>query len=91
VAIPAFHAVVADQGVHDGFLETVAHVQAAGDIGRWNHDGVGLALAAGGEVALFLPFLVPTGFDIGGLVGLVHGSCYWVILKKRGIIPRFLC
>ncbi len=39
------HPPPADQGVHDGVLEGVAHVQTAGDVGRRDHDGVGLALA----------------------------------------------
>ena len=41
----AAHAVEADQGVHHGIVETVAHVQAAGDIRRRDHDAIGLALS----------------------------------------------
>ena len=37
----ALHAVVADQGIHQGVLEGVAHVQRAGDVGRRQHDAVG--------------------------------------------------
>jgi len=39
------HAVVADQSVNQRTLEGVTHVQAAGDIGRRNHDAVGFAAA----------------------------------------------
>jgi hypothetical protein len=53
VAIPAWsvpglpqgvvprHAVIAGEGVHQGVLESVAHVQRAGDVGRRQHDAVG--------------------------------------------------
>src|SRR5690554_2419229 len=71
--VAPLHPPPADQGVHDGVLEGVAHVQAAGDVGRRDHDGVGLALTGGGEAAIGLPALVPAGFDLLGLVGLVHG------------------
>ena len=36
----AFHAVVADQRIHDGVLERVSHVQAARDVGGRDHDAV---------------------------------------------------
>jgi hypothetical protein len=38
------HAVVADQRVHDGVVEAVAHVQAAGHVRRRDHDAVGLLM-----------------------------------------------
>jgi hypothetical protein len=50
----------------------VPHMQATGNIRRRDHDAVGLALAARGEVALLFPGLVPLGFDIGGLEDLFH-------------------
>ncbi len=66
------HAVVADQGIHDRVLERVAHVQAAGDVGRRDHDAVGLALAARREVAVLLPGLVPGLLDGLRVVGFIH-------------------
>ena len=72
--VVATHPVVADEGVHDGLLETVAHVQAAGDVRRRNHDAVGALAALWGKIAARLPLLVPAGFDISGLEGFFHGS-----------------
>jgi hypothetical protein len=34
VGVEATHAVIADQRVHQGLLERVAHVQRAGNVGR---------------------------------------------------------
>ena len=73
--VVAQHAVVADEGIHDGVLEGVAHVQGAGDVRRRNHDGVGLAAAAGGEVVALFPAVVPFVFDVGGLVAGGHAVC----------------
>ena len=72
--IVALHPLPARQGIHNGVLERVAHVQAAGYIGRWNHDRKGLALAGRGETVVGLPAFVPAGFDLFGLVGLFHGE-----------------
>ena len=71
--VEAAHAVVADQRVLQRVLEGVAHVQRAGDVRRRQHDGVGLALAAGAEIAAVLPALVEAGFEGFGLVALFHG------------------
>ena len=69
----AAHAVIADQGIHDGVLEGVAHVQAAGDIRRRDHDGVWVfARGGGGKVAPFLPDPIPTLFQGLGVVVLVE-------------------
>ena len=96
--VVALHTPPADQRIHDGVLERVAHVQAAGDVGRRNHDRVGLALARRGEVAFSLPAFVPAGFDLLGLVGLVHGRSgpemstadprvwRWEMGRKMGLI-----
>ncbi len=72
--VVAHHAVVAGQSVHHRVVKAVSHVQAAGDVRRWNHDGVGLAGARGFEIALFLPFGVPAGFKGVGLVSFFHGD-----------------
>src|SRR3546814_9506844 len=63
----AAHAVVADQAVHDGLVEGVAHVQGARDIGRRKLNCKGLRLTAlgrcgalpGCKQASALPFGAP--------------------------------
>ena len=70
--VVALHAVITHQGIHDGVLEGVTHVQAARDIGRRNHDAVGLTLATRLEVAIFFPYPVPGLLYFPGVVGLIH-------------------
>ena len=53
--VAPLHAVVTRQGIHDGVLEGVSHVQTAGDVGRWNDDAVALADTAGLKVAAAFP------------------------------------
>ena len=67
------HPVIAGQRIHDGVLEGVAHVQRAGDVGRRDHDAVGLAITAWCKAALLLPEAIPVLFDGVGVEGLVHG------------------
>ncbi len=70
--VATLHAAETDQRVHDRVVEAVTHVQAAGDVRRRDHDGVGLARALRGEVVLGLPGLVPGSFNGVRLVGLIH-------------------
>src|SRR5471030_189946 len=70
--VATLHAAETDQGVHDRVVEAVTHVQAAGDVRRRDHDGVGLARALRGEVILGLPGVVPGSFNGVRLVGLIH-------------------
>ncbi len=63
---------MADQGVHQGVLEGVAHVQGAGDIGRWQQDGIGRARAARGKCAALFPEVVPAGFEKARFEAFVH-------------------
>ena len=80
---PAPHPLIADQAVHDGVVEPMPHVQAAGDIGRRNHDAVGGIFAgAGREPALVLPGLIPALFQGLGVVIFVHRGCV-AGLRKR--------
>jgi hypothetical protein len=72
-AVMTLHPVIAGQRVHDGVLEGVAHVQGAGDVRRRDHDAVGRALAAGGEIVSFFPEGVPALLDRVRFVGLIHG------------------
>ena len=71
--VVATHAMETGQGVHNGVLESVAHVQIAGDIGRRDHDAIGAALARRRKMALLFPGFVPRLFDCLGLVSLFHG------------------
>ena len=71
--VTALHALEAGEGVHDGVLERVAHVQAAGYVGRRDRDAVGLAFTAGAEVPFGFPVFVPLALDVFWLVGFFHG------------------
>ena len=51
----ALHTCETNQGVHQRVLERMPHVQGAGDVGRRDHDAVGLALLAGIEESGSLP------------------------------------
>nr|GEY46165.1 hypothetical protein [Tanacetum cinerariifolium] len=53
--VATLHAAKTDQGVHDRVVETVAHVQAAGDVRRRNHDGVRVARTLRSEIVFGLP------------------------------------
>src|SRR5690554_4978729 len=71
--IAALHAAVTNQRIHDGVVEAVTHVQAAGDVWRRNHDGIWLAGALGGEIQIAFPVLIPGGFNGVWLIGFIHG------------------
>ena len=95
-SVVAGHAVIADQGVHNGFLEAMSHMQATRHIGRWNHDAVGLFATLGSKIAIALPLFVPAGFDVGGLECLFHGcrlagSGPILRLKGRDYTPQRSC
>ena len=68
----AFETGAADEGVLEGVIEHMAHVQDAGDVGRRDDDGVGLLAGCGdaGEALGFLPGGIPFGFNIAGFVAL---------------------
>ena len=73
--VVAAHPVIADQGIHDGVLERVAHVYRTGHVGRRNDDAIALAMTGRPEIARLLPAPVLAGFDFFGLValsGFVH-------------------
>jgi len=71
--VVALHAFVAGEGVHNGVLEGVPHVQAAGHIRRRNNDAVRLAFTAGAKVAFRFPVVVPLALYVFWLVGFFHG------------------
>jgi len=70
----ALHALVADHGVHDGLLESMTHMQTAGDVRRRDHDAEGLFafVAVRLEIALLFPVLVKRLFDIAWVICLFH-------------------
>ena len=67
------HAVIADQCVHDRVLESMAHMQAPGHIGRRDHDAVRLLTPSRGEVITLFPGFVPALLDGVGVIGFIHG------------------
>jgi hypothetical protein len=72
---------VAGQRIHQGILEGVPHVQAAGDIRRRDHDAIGFAFAGRRKVSFLLPGFVPVLFDSVRVVSLFH---VWLYSVKRG-------
>ena len=68
------HALVANHGIHDGLLESMTHMQTAGDVRRRDHDAEGLFafIAVRFEIALLFPVLVKRLFDILWVVCLFH-------------------
>ena len=78
------HAMKADQGVLDGVVEGMAHVQAAGDVRRRDDDAVGarVRIVARRKEPAFLPQPVELGLDFGGPIGLVQ--------HRRILIPTRL-
>ncbi len=71
------HALVADEGVLQGVVQGVAHVQAPRDVGgRHEDDEGGLAAFGVGHEGVFRPLLGPLGFHGLGIVGLgqVHAT-----------------
>ena len=57
------HAMIAGEGIHDGILKRMAHVQTAGNVGRRNHDAIGFTFRFGRKIAIFFPGLIPALFN----------------------------
>ena len=72
--VAAAHALEAHQDVLHGVVQRVPHVQAAGDVGRRDDDGVrfGIGAAAAGEGPGFFPTGMDFFLDLGGPIGLVQ-------------------
>ncbi len=78
--VPPLHALVADEDVLQRVVERVAHVEAAGDVGRRDDDGVGPGADGGtvgagiaaGERAHGLPRRVVFFLDLFRPIGLVQ-------------------
>ena len=72
--VPTFKPVIADQHVLKRVVERVAHVQAAGDVRRRDHDGERLRIRAGRmECTGRLPVRVPALLNVGRVVMFVDG------------------
>ena len=72
--VAPLHAPPADQRVLHGEGQRMAHVQAAGDVRRRDHDGVGrrVGVRIAGERPCPLPALIQARLDLRGVVGLVQ-------------------
>ena len=68
----AAQALEAHDRVDQGRVEGMAHVQAAGHVGRWDHhrEGFPLRRRIGMEGSALLPGLLPAALGAGGVVGL---------------------
>ena len=80
------HPVPARQHILQRVVEGVAHVQAARDVGRRDHDaeglGPGFGPGPGLEAARGIPEIGDAGLGLGGVEGLFHG--HDAILPLRG-------
>ncbi len=80
--LEALHPLAAGEGVHQRDLEGVAQVEGAGDVGRWDDDGVRrlLTLRVGFEVTTLYPALVQLPLYIGRRVrGRQFGVAGWLL------------
>ena len=73
------HTLEANEDILHRVVKRVAHVQAAGDIRRWDHNCVGPLRGArpAGKSACALPALVQLRFDLDRPIGLVQHGSYW--------------
>lgn len=81
---------VAHQNINQGIVESVTHVQAASNVGRWDDDAVGFATAI--RVSLIdlvvFPKPLPLGFGAKGVVeaGQCGDSCgHWGMLSEDAV------
>ena len=60
------HTSPADEAILERIVQRVPDVQAACDIGGWNHDGIGRLLRCrlGVKIAVFLPKLIPFPLNV---------------------------
>ena len=89
--VEAAHPVETDERVLDRVVEGVAHMQAAGHVGRRQHDAVGRGgvIAFGRERARRFPLGVDAGLDLGGPIGLLEhrrlGPQGWRRRRRRQV------
>src|SRR3546814_10310202 len=91
------HAMVANQSVHDGLVESVPHVQRTGHIGGWKLNDKRLALVrvggcnmpAAGKITFAFPLRIPVRFTLlwfeafGELIGIVLAGIYGHRVRMR--------
>ena len=72
-SIFALHAIIASECIHDAMLQSMTYMQTARDIGRRNHNAVGVTFAGhvGGKITALFPDFIPFGFYILG------GKCFF--------------
>src|SRR5690606_23589243 len=63
------HTVKTRQGIHDGIVKTMTHVQATSDVWWRNHDTERFAFFRRLKVTTLFPSLVPFFLDLGRIVG----------------------
>ena len=81
------HTPIANQSVHDGVLERMAHVQGAGHV-RWrDHDGIAGPFTARYEISRRLPTRVDSRLDVGGREGFIHGRIKSPLCRRVDAFP----
>ena len=87
--VAAALAAVAGQYVLQRVVERMAHVEAAGDVGRRHHHAPGLSPAgASGESAAALPEIVETALELGRPIGLVQHRRFAVLFAGWAPVRR---
>src|SRR5690606_12260070 len=62
------HTVVTGQGIHNGIVKAMTHVQVTSDVLWRKHDTEGVAFLSWLKVAVLFPGLVPFFLDLGRIV-----------------------
>ena len=74
--VAALHAMVANEDVLDGVVQSVAHVQSTGDVGRRDDDGVVALIAVGRGIGMEglvgKPLVISLFFHLGRIVNCGH-------------------
>ncbi|CQR23062.1 Uncharacterised protein [Yersinia enterocolitica] len=80
----ALHTLITNQGIHDGLLERMAHVQATGDVRRRDHDAVAFftGIAVRLEITLFFPVFIQRLFDFLRAVCFIEGRLSFVDIRR---------
>ena len=70
--LTSLHSVKANQGIHNGMLKTMPHMQSACHIWRRNGNAIRSTFSLRSKVAFLFPGPVPAIFDLLRLKSLVH-------------------
>lgn len=82
--VVAFHSVVARQGIHNGVLKCMTHMQPAGHVRRRNHDAIGITLTRGFKATGGLPSFVDGllyGFRVVGFAEFGR-----IVHERQGLV-----